>query len=137
MKFNEAIFVDASAWIALADRDDSNHKKAANIYPSFLTANNRLITSNLIITETYIILLKELGHEAAFAFLERVKTSPRITRVYSSEDIESEAQVMLGKYRDHKFSYTDAVSFSIMKRQKIKKAFSFDKHFLSAGFTAV
>jgi len=137
MKFNEAIFVDASAWIALADRDDSNHKKAANIYSSFLNANNRLITSNLVIDETYIVLLKELGHEAAFAFLERVKTSPRITRVYSSEDIESEAQVMLGKYRDHEFSYTDAVSYSIMKRQKIKKAFAYDQHFLSAGFTVV
>lgn len=137
MKITEAIFVDASAWIALADRDDSNHKKAAKVYPSFLTTNNRLITSNLVIAETYIILLKELGHEAAFAFLERVKTSPRITRVYASEDIESEAQVMLGKYRDHEFSYTDAVSFAIMKRQKIKKVFSFNKHFHSAGFAAV
>ncbi len=137
MTFNEVIFVDASAWIALADRDDSNHKKAAAVYPSLLTANNRLITSNFVIAETYIVLLKELGQAAAISFLERVKTSPRITRVYSTEDIESEAQKMLGKYRDHDFSYTDAVSFIIMKRQKIGKAFAFDKHFLSAGFTVV
>jgi len=137
MTSSEVIFVDASAWIALADRSDSNHKKAAAVYPSFLTSNNRLITSNFVIAETYIVLLNELGHPAAFSFLERVKTSPRITRVYSTEDIESEAQAMLGKYRDQDFSYADAVSFTIMKRQKIRKAFAFDKHFISAGFTVV
>ncbi|MCK9417966.1 MAG: PIN domain-containing protein [Nitrospirae bacterium] len=133
----EVIFVDASAWIALADRDDANHKKAAAVYPSLLTENIRLITSNFVIAETYIVLLKELGHAAAISFLERVKTSPRITRVYSTEDLESEAQTMLGKYRDQDFSYADAVSFTIMKRQKIIKAFAYDKHFLSAGFIVV
>jgi len=35
---------------------------------------------------------------------------------------------------DQDFSYTDAVSFVIMKKQKIKKAFSFDKHFQTMGF---
>ena len=135
--FNEVIFVDASAWIALADRDDSHHKKAAAVYPSLLKENNRLITSNFVIAETYVVLLKELGHAAAISFLERVKTSPRIARVYSTEDIEAEAQKMLVKYRDHDFSYADAVSFTFMKRLKIKKTFAFDKHFLSAGFTVV
>jgi len=41
---------------------------------------------------------------------------------------------ILSKYSDQDFSYTDAVSFAIMKRQKIIKAFSFDKHFVIAGF---
>lgn len=130
----ENIFVDTSAWVALADRDDANHKKAARIYPSLLSGRGRMVTSNFVIGETYILLLKELGHAAAFAFLERTRTSPRIIRVYSTEHLETEAEALLRKYDDHDFSYTDAVSFLIMKKQKLKKAFSFDKHFLSAGF---
>jgi predicted nucleic acid-binding protein len=33
--------------------------------------------------------------------------------------------------------YTDAVSFALMKRLKIKKAFSFDKHFMISGFANI
>jgi len=134
MTIGEHIFIDTSAWVALADTDDSNHKKAAGNYPSILSEFGRMVTSNLVIGETYILLLKELGHNAAFAFLEKIRTSPRIVRVYSTELIETEAEALLRKYDDHDFSYTDAVSFVIMKRQKLKKAFSFDKHFLNAGF---
>ncbi len=130
----EDIFVDTSAWIALADRDDFNHKIAASNYPSLLKNHRNLITSNFVIAETYIIILNELGHQPAMAFLKNIKTTPRILKVYSNKDIEEEGESILAKYSDQNFSYTDAISFVIMKRQKIKKAFSFDKHFLIAGF---
>jgi len=127
-------FVDTSAWIALADRDDAHHQKAAALYPSILKTQKNLMTSNLVIAETYIILLHALGHKPALHFLEKVKASPRILKIYSTEDIETEGEEILAKYSDQDFSYTDAISFVIMKRQKIKKAFCFDKHFIIAGF---
>jgi predicted nucleic acid-binding protein len=133
----EYIFVDTSAWVALGDRDDSHHKKAASLYPLLLKTQKHLVTSNLVIAETYIVILNELGHQAALNFLGRLKASPRILRIYSSEDIEAEAQEILSKFMDQDFSYTDAVSFVIMNRQKIKRAFSFDKHFVIAGFSNV
>ena len=133
----ENIFVDTSAWVALADKDDANHKEAASTYPLLLKNKNNLTTSNLVIAETYILILNELGHQASLNFLGRLKASPRILRVYSSEDIEADAQEILSKFIDQDFSYTDAVSFVMMKRQKIKRAFSFDKHFVIAGFVNV
>jgi predicted nucleic acid-binding protein len=133
----EDIFVDTSAWIALVDKDDSHHKEAASSYPSLLKNHRNLITSNFVIAETYIIILNELGHKLAIDFLEKLKASPRILKIYSNEDIEEEAEPILVKYSDQDFSYTDAVSFVIMKRQKIRKAFSFDKHFVIAGFVNI
>ena len=133
----EDIFVDSSAWIALADKDDSHHKEAASSYPSIFKNHKNLITSNLGIAETYIVLLKELGHEVAIEFLERIKASVRILKTCSNENIETEAEEILVKYMAQDFSYADAVSFVIMKRQKIRKAFSFDKHFVTAGFINV
>jgi predicted nucleic acid-binding protein len=133
----ENIFVDTSAWVALADKDDGHHKEAASIYPLLLKSKNNLITSNLVIAETYTLVLNELGQQASLNFLGRLKASPRILRVYSNEDIEADAQEMLSKFIDQDFSYTDAVSFIMMKRQKIKRAFSFDKHFVTAGFINV
>ena len=134
MKALEDVFVDSSAWIALADKDDLHHKKAAAAYFSILKDFRILVTSNLVIAETYIVLLNELGHKKAMELLERIKASPRILKTYSNENIEAEAEQILSKYSDHDFSYTDAVSFAIMKRQRIKKAFSLDKHFAIAGF---
>jgi len=133
----EDIFVDASAWIALADKDDFHHKVAASHYPSIFKNHKTLVTSNLVIAETYIVLLNELGHKAAIEFLERIKASPRILKICSNESIEAEAEGILAKYIDQDFSYADAVSFVIMKKQKIRKAFCFDKHFVTAGFTNI
>jgi hypothetical protein len=130
----EDTFVDSSGWIALADKDDLHHKEAASSYPSIFRNHKTLVTSNLVIAETHIVLLKELGHNAAIEFLERIKASPRILKIFSNENIETEAEGILVKYVDQDFSYTDAVSFVIMKKQKIRKAFSFDKHFVTAGF---
>jgi predicted nucleic acid-binding protein len=135
--FPENVFVDTSAWVALADKDDSNHKKAAAVYPSLLQKQKGLITSNLIIAETYVLLLNEIGHHAAMNFLDRIKASPRILKMYSNEDLERDAVKILEKYDDQDFSYADAVSFVIMKRQKMQKAFCFDKHFMTAGFESI
>ena len=131
------VFVDTSAWVALADKDDSHHKEAAAGYPSIFKNHKTLVTSNLVVAETYIVLLKELRHKAAIEFLERIKASPRILKICSNENIETEAEGILAKYIDQDFSYADAVSFVIMKRQKIRTSFCFDKHFVTAGFTNI
>jgi len=133
----ENIFVDTGAWVALADKDDRHHDEAVSIFPSLLKTCKGLITSNLVVAESYILILKGLGHNAAVAFLEKVNSSPRIIRICSTSDLEREAEETLKKYRDQDFSYTDAVSFAMMKMQKIKETFSFDRHFQAKGFIKV
>ncbi len=93
----EEIFVDTGAWVTLADKDDSHHKEAVSVFPSLLKTKRSLVRSNLVIAETYIILLKELGHRAAMSFLERLKASPRIKKIYSTEDVEEETEEVLRK----------------------------------------
>jgi len=48
---------------------------------------------------------------------------PGFSVFHSTADIEKEAEETLRKYTDQGFSYTDAVSFAIMKQQSIKKLF--------------
>ncbi len=134
---SRVIFVDASAWIAVANQEDHNHTAAVQVYPRLLADYQRLVTTNLVIAETYIILRHELGHSAAMAFLDSVRTSPRIERVLSTPALEQEAEAILRRYADEDFSYTDAVSFALMKARGIKEAFTFDKHFSTLGFRRV
>ncbi len=134
MKMPEEIFVDSSAWIALVNDNDSHHKQAASIYPDILKNYRRQVTSNLVVAETYVVLLRELGYGTAMEYLNRINASPRILKTWSDESIEREAEQMLAKYSDQGFSYIDAVSFVLMERRSIKKAFSYDRHFVAAGF---
>jgi uncharacterized protein len=41
---------------------------------------------------------------------------------------------MRRKYSDQRVSFTDCISFVLMKRERVKIAFTFDRHFSLAGF---
>lgn len=134
---SNALFVDTGAWFALADRSDQHHSQAVNIYPKLLSNYHYLKTTNLVIAETYILMRRTIGHQAAIRFLESIAASPRVVKIYSDSVIEEMAEDILRQYKDQDFSYTDAVSFALMKHYGITQAFCFDKHFVTAGFTII
>jgi len=131
------LFVDTGAWFALADKSDQFHDPAVKIYPDLLKGYPYLTTTNLVVAETYILIRRALGYQPAITFLENLSASPRITKIYSEATLEDKAENIIRKYQDQDFSFTDAVSFAVMEEYGIKKAFSFDQHFLIAGFTIV
>ena len=131
------LFVDAGAWIALADADDQHHQLAAQAYPELLRRYRRLVTTNLVIAEAYIIIRQALGHRAAMAFLDGLSASPRIEKVYSDPTLEMEAERILRQYADQDFSYVDAVGFALMHHRGLTDAFAFHQHFATAGFVCV
>jgi uncharacterized protein len=99
-----------------------------------LAANQRLVTSNHVIGETYTLLRMRLGHPAATEFLARTRASERTTRVFISQTWEDEAEGILGQFSDQDFSFVDATSFVAMRKLELRTAFAFDHHFLVAGF---
>ena len=133
----ETVFVDSGAWFALADKSDKFHKKATSIYPRLLKEHHHLTTTNLVIAETYFLIRRTLGHQAAVTLLDNISASPRILKIYSEAQLEDAAIAILKQYEDQDFSYTDAVSSAVMKHFGIKRAFSFDHHFATAGFTLI
>ncbi|MDI3281534.1 MAG: PIN domain-containing protein [Bacillota bacterium] len=130
------LFVDTSAWVALADSDDQHHRAARETYLQLL-ARGRLLTTNLVLAESYTLLRRHLDAERALKFLASVRSSPRIEVLYSTRELEAAAEALLRRYSDHLFSYTDAVSFGCMQARGIREAFTFDRHFSVAGFRLV
>jgi predicted nucleic acid-binding protein len=50
-------------------------------------------------------------------------------------DLVEEAQAgWLARYPDQPFSFTDAVTFALMRRERIRDAFAYDHQFVVAGF---
>ena len=80
-----------------------------------------------------MILRRGLGHRAAVSFLESLRQSPRLLKICSTPELEREAEKLLQQYADQDFSYTDAVSFALMRQRGLGEAFAFDQHFATAG----
>jgi uncharacterized protein len=131
------LFVDAGGWIALANADDQYHVRAAVAYPTFLRDYRRLLTTTLVVAETFIALRLGLGHGAAVRFLDLLEASPRIHRVPVERALEEEAEQLLRRFHDQRFSYADGVSFAVMRSLAVTDAFAFDHHFSTAGFVRV
>ena len=50
---------------------------------------------------------------------------------------EERAREIIYQYDDKDFSMTDAISFAVMERLRIARAFTFDRHFAQYGFTVL
>ena len=129
------LFVDTSAWYALADADDRNHESAKAFLSEALETHARFITSNCVVGETYTLIRTRLGHREAWEFIARVKASSRLEITFIDETTESEAYELLQQFQDQDFSYVDGTSFVLMKKRRAREAFTYDGHFSIVGFT--
>jgi len=131
------LFVDTSGWYAIAVVDEPAHGAAAAALRERLADGARLVTTNLVVAETHALLLRRTGREPALQFVRAVRAAPNLV-VPSDPELEARAVgEWLEPFRDQRFSYTDAVSFSVMKDRRIRDALALDRHFQVAGFGVV
>jgi len=131
------IFVDAGAWIAISDTRDKYHAAAIQFYQRLLQERRRLVTTNLVVAEAHVVIRRAGGYQPAMRFLQSVRQSSRLLKVYSDPTLEAQAEAILRRYADQDFSFADAVSFAVMQERGITEAFAFDHHFSVAGFALV
>ena len=74
----QQIFVDASAWIAIADISDTHHRDAVNTYADLLSRRSILVTTDLMVAEAHIWLRRRVGHQAAMTFLDGINENPGV-----------------------------------------------------------
>ena len=121
-----AAFVDASALIALVDRDDTSHQAAVDAYRELIGAGYKLFTTTYVIAETFDLLTAGLGPAVARQWLRDIKLP-----VYRpDDDDEAKARRLLLRAR-HPLSLTDALSVVVMERLGVSDAFAVDPAFLS------
>jgi predicted nucleic acid-binding protein len=124
------IFVDTSYYIARAMPRDQWHAASIRVVKPGMT----FCTSSMVLNEV-ISLMQCRGYlSPALTFLERVRQSEDLQIVYPDAALQSEAWDLFGRWAGAGANAVDCVSFAIMRRLGIRKAFTFDRHFHSAGF---
>ena len=124
-------FADTSFWYALQRARDRRHSEAAAMAIAGL---GRVVTSNSVIGETWTLLRRRDGHDAATGFLDRVTRLQDVEIVHVDEAVEADAWRWLRSHDERSYSIVDATSFAVMRRRRIREALAFDGDFTAAGF---
>ncbi len=132
-----SLFVDTSGWVAVADQSDQFHDQAARFYRQAFAHYAGLVTTSLVLAESYALLRHALPTDRVLYWLDRLLASPRVEVVYDDRALIDRARSVLAAYGDQKFSLADAVSFVVMRDRGLREALAFDRHFQTAGFTLV
>lgn len=129
------VLADTSALLALSRSQDQHHARAVTIATRHLDAGGRYLGTTLVLGELYSHLLYLRGPAGARAALMHLLDDPVHEWVDVTAKLLREATTRwLLRFADQTFSLIDAVSFEIMRQEKLTHAFAFDRHFEVAGF---
>jgi predicted nucleic acid-binding protein len=127
-------FADTSFWYALQDRGDRHHDEARAIVAQ---GTGRVVLSSHVLGETWTLMRRRAGHSAAVGFLDRLQALPAVEVITVDETAEADAWRWLRRHDEREYSFTDATSFSLMRRRRIREALAFGGDFAAAGFVEV
>ena len=95
------------------------------------------MTSDFVLDETLTLVGRRAGNTFAAERGERIYASKLIQITRPERKDELNALKTFVKFLDQQISFTDCVSFELMKKLNIKQVFTFDQHFEIAGFILI
>jgi uncharacterized protein len=128
--------VDTSALVALSRSQDQYHAAAVRIARAHLAAGGRFVGTTLILGEFHSHLLYLRGPEEARQALRSLLKDPaHAWTAVAAGLVAAAVDRWFSGFKDQNFSLVDAVSFELMRSEKLTSAFAFDQHFRIAGFS--
>lgn len=137
------MFVDTWAWIALADRSDTWHEIAKEIYLQQYKSRTAFVTTDYVLSETITYLYQTLPTMQAVAFIEAIFLGIKqgaYTLHHVSEKEFQRAWEWRRKYDDKPdISFVDLTSMVVMNELGIVEVFTGDRHFsqVNMGFILI
>ena len=131
------VFMDSAGFLALWDASDEHHATALRLQEQLARGRRRFLTTEYVADETVTLLLVRHSHRAAVDFLDTIERSEALrlewidpARFHASAD-------WFRKHGDKAWSFTDCVSFAVMRELRVRDVFTTDRHFRQAGFISL
>lgn len=126
-------YVDTSAFIAALDRSDSYHPLFRQLFSDPPT----LVTSPLVIAEGQGWFLRRFDSFRALQFMSFIEELSILKILSIGETELQEGQRVLEKFSDQELTLVDAIGISIMKKNRIRRCWSTDRHLSLGGVPLV
>ncbi|MFZ0612074.1 MAG: PIN domain-containing protein [Desulfobacterales bacterium] len=131
------IFIDTGAFLARYLTNDHHHHSAVETWEKLGSNRENCITSNFVLDETFTLLGRRAGYGFAVQRAKNIYASQGLTICRPVREDEIRALQFFSKYADQHVSFTDCITFALMRREKVNRVFTFDGHFRLAGFQLI
>jgi len=136
LKGLDAVYCDASFFVALFSKKDVKHKRALTLFKEIRENRIMIHTCWFIISEAMTVLLYQYGYSEAMAFNQSVD----LYRIFHSTESQHHQAIALFNLfgKDRKVSFVDALSHVLISGElKNMMALSFDRDFRALGLTTI
>ena len=128
------VFVDTSALYAYLDADDANNAGAVRTMDAIL-GRQQLVTHNYIAVETAALVHRRLVPSATRLLVEDLL--PLLETIWIDAEVHGAATSAFLAAARRRTSLVDWVSFEVMRRGGIRRAFAYDRDFATEGFELI
>lgn len=118
------IFIDSSIFIAFIDRGNPNHLKASKSIEDLASIGYRLYTSSSVVTDSYVLLSREVGVSIALEFLQTMLQSG-IEILFSQKIDIITAHRILRVNRDRQIPLNEALNATLMQKRGVVQILTF------------
>jgi predicted nucleic acid-binding protein len=129
------VFVDTTAWLALANKSDRLHLPAVELNRNLLSQGAHYVTTDAVLAEVANSLARPPLRHAGIRFLDAIFSSRRVTILHVDPDRFARGWQLYKDRPDKDWGLTDCTSFVVMTEEGIREAFASDRHFEQAGYT--
>lgn len=126
------VLVDADGLIALAKKDDSNHKKAVRISGKLEKVESSLFVSPFAIGEAATALSRRADQFSAIKFLQFIRQKQLEELSFTEEAKEKTDEIFLAQSKKGT-SWFDCANAALIKIYSLNSIFSFDKFYKQVG----
>jgi predicted nucleic acid-binding protein len=124
----DVTFVDASALVALADRDDASHAAAVAAYQDLVAGGFRLFTTDLALASAHELIAVALGHEVARAWLAHCNI---LVQRIAPADLEEGRRAIEEGWSAPRATLADTIHLAVLDRLGVTDVFAVDRAFLA------
>jgi len=125
------VFADAFYFVALLNRADQYHAKAA------VTASQlqgEIVTTEWVLTEVADALAESASRRSVAPFIRDLAEDPKVKIVRAAGEWFDRGLRLYEQRHDKDWPLTDCISFAVMTEERLTDALTGDHHFEQAGF---
>lgn len=115
------IILDSSVWVAFFDKDDSLHRRAAQVVNSL---QEKIVLPEYVLLEVTTVLSQKAGKSLADAFLQKVATNRDVQVLSSSQQFLDEVIRLYLSRTNEKLSFVDYALLYLSSKMNVV---TFDK----------